>query len=112
MLPLRFIGKEIERKAQDGEEITALEGDGPIHYQARQTPKTRATDASLIPRATRFLKRELMRESGVHQHALDSFLHTERVHPATRTRLLKVVEKLQREFKRKGTAHAIQKPRR
>jgi hypothetical protein len=110
MLPFRYIGKEIERKAQEGEDIAVIVGGGPIQYQARQTPKTRAADPALILRAKRFSKGRLMRESGVHQHVLDRFLRAERVHPSTRARLLRAVENLEREFKRKGGRHAIQQP--
>jgi hypothetical protein len=112
MLPFRCIGKEIERKAQEGEDIAVIAGGGPIQYQARQTPKTRAADPGLILRAKRFSKKRLMREPGVYQHSLDRFLNAERVHPATRARLLQAVEKLERELKKKGTGYALQKPRR
>ena len=111
MLPFRYIGKEIERKAQEGEDIAVIAGSRPIQYQAHQTPKTRAADPRLILRAKRFGLRTLIRESGVHQHVVERFLGAKRVHPATRARLLQAVEKLEREFKRKGAGHAIQKPR-
>ena len=39
MKPFRFIGKEIERKAQEGEEISVIESTGPIRYEPRQTAK-------------------------------------------------------------------------
>jgi hypothetical protein len=52
--PFVFIGKEIERKAQEGEDISILENRGPRKYQAGQTAKTRAADAGLILRAKRF----------------------------------------------------------
>ena len=38
--------------------------------------------------------RGLMRESGVSQHAIERFLDGERVHPATRARVGRAVEKL------------------
>jgi len=67
MTPFVFIGKEIERKAQEGEDLP--EGSGPLRYQAGQTGKTRAADAGLILRAGKFSKRCLRDESGVGQHA-------------------------------------------
>jgi hypothetical protein len=47
MSPFLFIGKEVERAAQEGEDISAIESGGPIKYQAGQTAKTRAVDAGL-----------------------------------------------------------------
>src|SRR5262249_34430917 len=44
MMPPVFIGKEIERKAQEGEDITVLEDARPIRYEPRQTLATRAGD--------------------------------------------------------------------
>jgi len=38
--------------------------------------------------------------SGASQHAIERFLHGDRVHPATRARLARVVEKLEREVSR------------
>jgi hypothetical protein len=110
MWPPGFIGKEIERKAQEGEDIAAIAGGRPIQYQARQTAKTRAADPGLILRAKRFSKRRLMHESGVPQHSLNRFLSAERVHPSTRARLLQAVEKLEREFQKRGTGYALQEP--
>jgi hypothetical protein len=37
-----------------------------------------------------------MRESGASQHAIERFLKADRVHPATRARLERAVEKLER----------------
>jgi len=95
MKPLIFIGKEIERKAQEGEDVSVLENTGPIQYQRHQTAKTRAADAGLILRARRFPLRKLMRESGASQHSIERFLDGDRVHPTTRARLTKTVEKLE-----------------
>ena len=97
MLPFRFIGKEIERKAQEGEDISIAESREPIEYQAHQTGKTRPADPALILRAKRFPKRRLMRESGISKHAIKRFLRGARVHAFTRTRLSQAVEKLERE---------------
>ena len=99
MLPFRFIGKEVERKAQEGEDISAIESDGPIRYGPGQTTKTRAADPGLILRAKRFGRRQLCRESGVHQHAIERFLNGERIHPSTRERILKAVLKLEQRRK-------------
>lgn len=105
MLPFHFIGKEIERKAQEGEDISVLESSGPIRYEPGQTAKTRAADPGLVFRAKRFGMRRLMRESGASQHAVERFLDAERVHPSTRARLLQALEKLEREtIRRKRSA--------
>jgi hypothetical protein len=100
MLPFRFIGKEIERKAQEGEDISIPETRGPIQYAPRQTPKTRAADPGLIARANRFGLRELMRESGASQHPTERFLRGERVHPSTRAKLAQAIQKLEAGNKR------------
>jgi len=100
MTPLIFIGKEIERRAQEGEDVSVLENPGPIKYQAGQGVKTRAADAGLILRARRYPLRQLMRESGASQHSTERFLRGDRVHPATRARLEQTVEKLERQRQR------------
>lgn len=97
MTPFILIGKEIERKAQEGEDLSLLEGSGPLRYQAGQTGKTRAADPRLIRRAKRFSGRHLRRETGVGQYAFERFLRGEPVHPSTRARLAQGVEKLERE---------------
>jgi len=97
MTPFVFIGKEIERRAQEGEDFSLLENTGPITYHRHQTAKTRAADAGLILRARRYPLRQLMRESGASQHSTERFLRRERVHPTTRARLASAVEKLERE---------------
>src|SRR5216110_2381776 len=96
MTPFIFIGKEIERRAQEGEDISVIENAGPIKYQTGQTANTRAADAGLILRARRFSMRRLMRESGVSQHAVERFLSGARLHPSTRARLAQTVEELER----------------
>jgi hypothetical protein len=121
MMPLRYIGKEIERRAQEGEEIGVFEGSGPIQYQSGRTLNTRAADPGLILRAKRFSKKRLMRESRISQHSLDRFLNGERVHPRTRARLAEIIEKLEKQARkseialsnlqiRKVQDNAIQRP--
>ncbi len=95
LLPFIPIGKEIERRTQEGGEISVLENAGPIQYGPYQTAKTRAADAGLILRARRFPLRQLMRESGASQHATERFLDGDRVHPMTRARLARAVERLE-----------------
>jgi hypothetical protein len=95
MTPFIFIGKEIERKAQEGEDVSVLGSAGPIEYHRQQTAKTRAADAGLILRARRHPLRRLMRKSGASQHSVERFLQGERVHPATRERLKRAVERLE-----------------
>jgi hypothetical protein len=98
MSPFIFIGKEIERRGQEGEDPSLLENSGPIQYGRHKTANTRAADAGLIRRARRFPLRRLMRESGVSQHAIERFLYGDRVHPATRMKLEKAVERLSRSY--------------
>jgi hypothetical protein len=94
MLPLRYIGKEIERKAQEGEDISAAERRGPLEYHSGQTAKTHAADAALILRAQNFGLRALMRASRTGQHTVERFLRGERIHPRTRARLAEAVASL------------------
>jgi hypothetical protein len=100
MRPLRYIGKEIERRAQEGEDIGVTERRGPVEYQPGQTARTRPADASLILRAKQVIKlfgfRQFMREAGTKsQHAVERFLKGERIHPRTRVRLAHAVEALE-----------------
>lgn len=97
--PLTPIGKEIERRSQEGEDIGALDSVGPVRYHARKTANTRPADAALIQRASRFPKRLLRRESGASQHAVDRFFRGERIHPGTRKKLALTVEELERRQK-------------
>ena len=48
MTPFVFIRKEVERRAQEGEDVSGLENNGPIKYHRNQTAKTRAADAGLV----------------------------------------------------------------
>jgi hypothetical protein len=75
-----------------------IENSGPIQNQRHQTRKTRAADAGIILRARRYDLRKLMRESGASQHSVERFLNGDRVHPATRLRLQRAVEKLSQAF--------------
>jgi hypothetical protein len=92
--PFVYIGKEIERRAQEGEEIALVEDARPRTYAPRQTSNTRPANAELIRRAKRFSIRKLMRASGASQHAIERFLRGERVHPRTRERIAKAVEQV------------------
>jgi hypothetical protein len=94
--PLIPIGKEIERRAQEGEEISVLDNAGPVKYHPRKTANTRPADVALIFRASRFSKKLLRRESGASQHAIDRFFRGERIHPATRATVAQAVERLER----------------
>jgi len=102
MLPFRFIGKEIERKAQEGEQIGALESTGRIQYGPGQTTNTRAADPRLILRAKHFGVRELSRESGTGQHSVERFRDGKRVHPATRLRVQRAVQRLESKKSKRG----------
>jgi hypothetical protein len=93
--PLIPIGKEIERRSQEGEDASMLDSGGPVKYHPHKTANTRPADAALILRASRFPKKLLRRESGASQHAIDRFFHGERIHPATRKKLSQTVEELE-----------------
>jgi hypothetical protein len=62
--PLIPIGKEIERRSQEGEDISVFDNAGPVKYYPRKTVNTCPAEAALIVRATRFSKKLLRRESG------------------------------------------------
>jgi hypothetical protein len=81
--PLIPIGKEIDRRSQEGEDIGLVDNAGPVRYYPCKTANTRPADAALIRRASRFPKKLLRRESGVSQHAIDRFLDGERIHAGT-----------------------------
>jgi len=97
MLPFEYIGKEVERRAQEGEDVAVLESDGPMRYGSGRKVKTRSADPLLIQKARRFGVRPLMRASGASQHATKRFLRGERVHPGTRARLEEAVNKLEQD---------------
>ena len=96
MLPFRFIGKEIERKAQEGEDISVVENTGPFEYQPKLTANTRSADAGLVNRLNQFSLRQL-KQSGLSRDTLIRARRGARLHPATRARLAQTVEKLERE---------------
>ena len=95
--PLIPIGKEIDRRSQEGEDISILDNAGPVRYYPRKTANTRPADAALIKKASRFPKKLLRRESRVSQHAINRFFRGERIHPGTRQKLAQAVEKLERD---------------
>lgn len=104
MTPFELIGKEVERRAQEGEDISAIESGGPIRYQAGQTAKTRAADAALVRRLWRFSIRQLVEQSGRSRDTVIQARRNARLHPDTRARLLRAVEELERrERVQKGT---------
>ncbi len=106
MSPLIFIGKEIERRSQEGEDVSVLEHSGPIKYHRGRRVKTRAADAGTIARARRFGLRQLMRESGASQHSVQRFLDGEPVHPSTRLRMEQAVARLEHQPKRSSKQHS------
>jgi hypothetical protein len=101
MTPFVFMGKEIERKAQEGEDISAIENRGPVKYQANRTRNTHAADPGLVSRAKRFSLRQIMRESGLSQHAAERFIEGSRVFPQTRARMAKAVLRLELQTQRR-----------
>jgi len=94
--PLIPIGKEIERRSQEGEDISVFDNAGPVKYYPRKTVNTRPAEAALIQRASRFSKKLLRRASRVSQHAIDRFHDGDRIHPGTRKKLAQTVEELER----------------
>jgi hypothetical protein len=93
-----FIGKEVERKAQEGEDISIIQNTGPRIYGASPTKKTRAADAALRERAKKFGVRLLMRASKMSQHAIERYFFG-RVHPGTRQKIDKAVKELERQLR-------------
>jgi hypothetical protein len=63
--PFAYIGKEIERRAQEGEDISLLQDSRPIRYEPRRGRKTHAADSRLILKAKQFPFRKLMRVADV-----------------------------------------------
>lgn len=95
MLPFEYIGKETERRAQEGEDVAVLEAEGPIRYGSGRKAKTRSAAPLLIQKARRYGLRLLMRASRTSQHATERFLRGERVHPGTRKKLADAVANLE-----------------
>jgi hypothetical protein len=103
MTPFIFIGKEIERKAQEGEDISVLENTGPMQYRFKRTANTRTADIGLLKKLTRFSLRQL-EESGLSRDTIIQARHGGRLHPKTRTRLAEIVAELERN--EKNQAHS------
>ena len=93
--PFGFVGKEIERRAQEGEDVGVFDNTGPIQYQAGRTAKTRAADAALVQRLRRFSLRQL-KQSGLSRDTIIQARRGARLHPATHAKLARAVEKLER----------------
>jgi hypothetical protein len=95
LTPFIFIGKEIERRAQEGGDVIVLEGGGPIQYQAGRTIKTRAANAGLVKGLCKFSLRQL-KQSGLSRDTIIQARRGARLHPDTRARLAQTVDKLER----------------
>lgn len=93
--PFILIGKEIERRGQEGEEISVLEIVGPIQYSQRQTLKTRPCAPELVKRINRFSLSQLER-SGLTRDTIIRARRGERVHPSTCARLARTLDQLER----------------
>ncbi|MFY9559613.1 MAG: hypothetical protein WAQ52_05200 [Terriglobales bacterium] len=98
----QYIGKEVERRAQEGEDPSLLENAGPMLYGRRPARRTRPADRSMIERAKVFGLRQLMRASGKSQHSVEGFLAGENVHPGTRRALEQAIQNLEASFERKN----------
>jgi hypothetical protein len=94
LLPFVLIGKEIERKSQEGEEISVLENVGPIQYSQRQTLKTRPCAPALVKRLSQFSLKQL-EGSGLTRDTIIRARRGERVHPSTCTNLAEIVQELE-----------------
>ena len=94
--PLIPIGKEIERRSQEGEDLSILNITGPIRYHQRQTLKTRPCVPELVKRLNRFSLTQLER-SGLTRDTIIRVRRGNRVHPSTCTKLVEIVQELERE---------------
>ncbi|MGA2946084.1 MAG: hypothetical protein WBP65_23005 [Candidatus Sulfotelmatobacter sp.] len=94
MIPFITIGKEVERKAQEGEDISSLENAGPIRYQSGQTANTRAVDPALQKRIGQFSLRQL-KQSDLSRDTIIQARRGARLHPDTRARLARAVDELE-----------------
>lgn len=94
MLPFEYIGKEVERSSQEGEDVAVLENKGAIQYGSGRKRKTRSADPGLVAKAKHYGLRQLMRESKASQHSVERFLDGGRVHPSTREKLKAAIERL------------------
>jgi len=94
MTPFVFIGKEIERRAQEGEDLSILESSGPIRYHRGQTLKTRPCAPELVKRLNRFSLRQL-EQSGLTRDTIIRARRGEPVHPSTCIGLTDIVQKLE-----------------
>jgi hypothetical protein len=95
MTPLIFIGKEIERRAQEGEDPSILENTRPISYHRRQTLRTRPCSPELVKRLNRFSLNQL-EQSGLARDTIIRARRGDRVHPLTCNQLADVISKLER----------------
>ena len=94
--PFVFIGKEIERRAQEGEDVSVLENAGPIKYHSHQTLKTRPCVPELVKKLNRFSLSQL-EQSDLTRDTIIRARRGDRVHPSTCTRLAHTVQNLDRE---------------
>jgi hypothetical protein len=94
MLPFQLIGKEVERRAQEGEDPAILENNGPMQYGSGRKAKTRSADPAIIAVGRRYGVRPIMRESNASQHSVERFLRGERVHPRTRAAIEQALVRL------------------
>jgi len=109
MLPFITIGKEVERKAQEGEDVGSLENAGPRRYQSRQTANTRAVDPGLQKLLEKFSLRELSR-SELSRDTIIQARRGARVHPDSRDRLKETAEILERETLEHAQAKSGRQP--
>jgi hypothetical protein len=92
-MPFVLIGKEIERRGQEGEEISVLENAGPIQYSQRQTLKTRPCAPHLVKKLNQFSLSQL-EQSGLTRDTIIRARRGERVHPATCIQLARAMQEL------------------
>ncbi len=87
-IPFHFIGKEVERRMQEGEDIALLEGK-PIEYH-----KTRMLTAEQIERLKDLSLDEIQRATGLSRHTIVKARTGGKVHKNTRETLMRAAEAL------------------
>jgi hypothetical protein len=90
MSPFVFIGKEIERRAQEGGEVSVLENAGPLRYHRHLTTNTQPCSPQLLKKLKRYSLRQL-EQSGLSRDTIIQARRGDRVHPATRQKLSQVI---------------------
>ncbi len=94
ILPFNFLDKEVERRGQEGEDSSLIEGTGFVLRGARRMAKTRPADPTLLQAIKRFSLSRL-EASGLSRDTIIQARRGACLHPNTRARLAWVVKKLE-----------------